>query len=302
MKYNLNGMRLKSYGVVAWTYSKNNPVYIVLLTVIVAVGIEVFHPKQLFLNSLFRWARSNTGTASLILTISLIFAYLLQFQTSMKQQRLMKQQKDIMNAGYTPLVGVTDHSVEPWESFSGPPSERLVLSLTNRGNSVAKGLQVKFDIVYEGNQQYASYSKPLRRLNEHNQGRNFEGGVISHTEETVKFQAYAEVWNTKTGSPVDITAAVADIFDNKIGKIDSQHGLKPRSKISDQNKDDSQRLVRIEISIIYYNAKDEENILPVQIYDIKPRISDKQEGLYNAQKRSPFVLGDNPMSEASITE
>jgi hypothetical protein len=186
---------------------------------VVAVAIDLgFYSGDKFTNGIKIWASNNNGLASLILSASLLYAYLLQFRTQDRQRVLMNQQKEIMNAGYTPLVGVTEQNVSDYTSNPRiPETESVELTVVNRGNSLATDLELHFLISYEtNNQRYTDYSSPLRRTEDGVWWHAGSGGSISPEESDVEFSTPARVTDTEydRDEHVDIGDAIDQIFDS----------------------------------------------------------------------------------------
>ncbi|SDZ92775.1 hypothetical protein SAMN04488065_1269 [Haloplanus vescus] len=203
--------------------------WVELLGFIFLIAIAIDHgiyAGDKFINSVTTWASENNGLASVILSTGLLFAYLLQFRSQDRQRVLMEQQKQIMNAGYTPLIGVIqqdleDHSTNPKTS----ETESLKLTIVNRGNSLATDLEVHFLITYDAhNQRYTNHSGPLRRTEDGVWWNSGSGGSLSPEESEVEFHIPVEVTDTKCSQnePTDIADAINDIFDsgNSIDEIE----------------------------------------------------------------------------------
>jgi type II secretory pathway pseudopilin PulG len=228
-----------------------------------------------FVNGVKTWASTNNGLASLILSAGLLFAYLLQFRTQDRQRVLMNQQKQIMNqqieimdAGYTPLIGVTqqtikDHSSDPETA----ETESLELTVVNRGNSLATDLELHFLISYDTeNQQYTNLSDSLRRTEGGMWWNSGSGGSISSEEDAVEFSIAAEVTDTKHSQdePVNISDAIDSIFDNEddIGEIE------------------------IATQLHYKDAKGNHEEIDLTIYTIQSSNGDADLRLSNANERA----------------
>lgn len=221
-----------------------------------------------FVNGVKTWANTNNGLASLILSGGLLFAYLLQFRTQDRQRELMNQQKQIMDAGYTPLIGVTrqsvnDHSSDPETA----ETESLELTVVNRGNSIATDLNLHFLISYDTeNQRYTNHNNPLRRTENGMWWNSGSGGSISPNEDPVKFSIAAEVTDTDPdqNEPVDISDAVDSIFENE----------------------DDVSEIEIATQLHYKDAKDNQEEIDLTIYTIQPSNGDANLKLSNANERA----------------
>lgn len=210
-----NNLRSKT-----WSFIKIRWVELLGIIFLTAVAIDLrAYAGNTFVNGVANWASNNDGLAPIILSAGLLFAYLLQFRTQDRQRVLMNQQKQIMDAGYTPLIGVTqqtlkDHSSNP----KTPETESLQLTIVNRGNSLATDLQLHFLISYDtDNQRYTNHSGPIRRTEDGEWWSSGSGGSISPEEDEVEFSIPAEVTDTEHSQDesVDIADAIDDIFDSE---------------------------------------------------------------------------------------
>lgn len=204
----------------AWSFIKTRWVELLGLIFLTAIAIDLaVYAGEQFVNGVTSWASTNDGLASLILSAGLLFAYLLQFRTQDRQRILMNQQKHIMDAGYTPLIGVTQQTIE--DQSTDPETsetESLELTVVNRGNSLATDLQLHFLISYDtDNQRYTNHSDPLRRTENGVWWSSGSGGSISPEEDEVEFSIPARVTDTKHGrsEPVDIADVIDDIFETE---------------------------------------------------------------------------------------
>lgn len=235
-----------------WSFIKTRWVELlgIIFLAAVAIDLSVYAGEQ-FVNGVTSWASTNDGLASIILSAGLLFAYLLQFRTQDRQRVLMNQQKQIMDAGYTPLIGVTQQTLE--DHSSNPEiseTESLQLTIVNRGNSLATDLQLHFLISYDtDNQRYTNHSGPLRRTEDGVWWRSGSGGSISPEEDEVEFSIPAAVTDTEYSQdePIDIADAIDDIFESE-GDIDE---------------------IEIATQLHYKDAKGNKKEIDLTIYTIK---------------------------------
>lgn len=242
---------------------------------LVAVAIDLgFYSGDTFVNGIKIWASNNNGLASLILSASLLYAYLLQFRTQDRQRVLMNQQKEIMDAGYTPLVGVTEQNVnDRTSSPEVPETESVELTVVNRGNSLATDLELHFLISYEtNNQRYTDHSSPLRRTEDGVWWHAGSGGSISPEEPEVEFSTPARVTDTEydQDEPVDISDAIDRIFDSK----------------------DDVDQIRIATQLHYKDAKANEKEIDLTIYTINSSNGDSDLKLSNGDSRTVEMSDD----------
>ncbi|MFC4540439.1 hypothetical protein ACFO5R_00640 [Halosolutus amylolyticus] len=235
-----------------WSFIKTRWVELLGIIFLAAVTIDLsIYAGEQFVNSVTSWASTNDGLASIILSAGLLFAYLLQFRTQDRQRVLMNQQKQIMDARYTPLVGVTQQTLE--DHSSNPEiseTESLQLTIVNRGNSLATDLQLHFLISYDtDNQRYTNHSRPLRRTEDGVWWSSGSGGSISPEEDEVEFSVPAEVTDIEHSQdePIDIADAINDIFVSE-GDIDE---------------------IEIATQLRYKDAKGNQKEIDLSIYTIK---------------------------------
>jgi len=234
-----------------------------------AIAIDLwFYSGGKFVNGIKNWASNNNGLASLILSASLLYAYLLQFRTQDRQRVLMNQQKEIMNADYTPLVGVTEQTVNDHTSNPQvPEAESIELTVTNRGNSLATDLELQFLISYESNnQRYINCRCPLRRTEDGVWWHSGSGGSISPEECGVEFTTPAKVADSEydQGEHVDISNAIDQIFES--------------------NEDIGQ--IRIATKLLYKDARGNQEEIDLTIYTINSSNGNSDLKLSNSNSRT----------------
>lgn len=213
----MDGSSSDSLGSKIWSTIKTRWVELLGIVFLTAVAIDFgAFAGEIFVSGVTTWASNNDGLASVILSAGLLFAYLLQFRTQDRQRVLMNQQKQIMDAGYTPLIGVTHQNLEDHSSnFETSETESLELTIVNRGNSLATDLKLHFLISYDAdNQRYTNHSGPLRRTENGVWWNSGSGGSISPEEDEVEFSIPAEVTDTEHSQDesIDIADAINDIF------------------------------------------------------------------------------------------
>lgn len=232
----------------------------------VAIDLGISAGNQ-FVNDIETWASNNTGLASLILSASLLYAYLLQFRTQDRQRVLMNQQKEIMDAGYTPLVGVIDQTVTDHTSNPEvPEAESVELTIVNRGNSLATDLELHFLISYDAtDQRYTNHAHPLRRTESGVWWHSGSGGSVSPEESEIEFSTPAKVTDTEHSQDehVDISDAIDQIFD---------------SEDVDQ--------IKVATQLHYKDAKGKQKEINLTIYTIKPSSGNTDLKLSNADSRA----------------
>lgn len=198
---------------------------ILIILLIGAVLVDnLFNSGNLFFNRLESWSNTNEGFASILLSALLLAAYVLQFRSNDRQRVLMEQQKDIMIAGYTPVIGVLNQEVKDYtDDDTKQVDEELLLEIVNRGNSLAQDLAIRFEIEHEGRKSlFDSNSVPLIRVEQGTWWTSGSGGTLSHEEEKTRFTAEVSL-NTKQGEDLSITEAAEKLFqeenDDKIDRF-----------------------------------------------------------------------------------
>lgn len=139
----------------------------------------VEYSGNLFTNDLVGYAGENEAALSVIVSALLFYGYILQYRTSDRQRKIMETQTDLMDAGYTPIVGIMDRDFSDGGNTAN-------LSLINRGNSLARDLHVETIIAYEEPDQienhYLTYRSPVRRSSETTWWKPDQGILLNEGE------------------------------------------------------------------------------------------------------------------------
>lgn len=187
-------------------------------------------------NPVMTFANANQQALSVIFSGMLVFAYLMQYQNQRSQRKIMDTQIQLMSAGYTPIVGVSDREWgaqredrENIDELDTEDANRLFLGLSNTGNSTARNLQVWIGIDYNDSEElgnlYRSYCTSLRRTSNTSWWHTDKGGALASTpDETTIFQADLQLskekkrWFRKNKSQgrIPIHIALEDLEENGI--------------------------------------------------------------------------------------
>ncbi|MFC7204831.1 hypothetical protein ACFQJC_15045 [Haloferax namakaokahaiae] len=160
------------------------------------LGDILLYGGSIFSDKILAYAGENKDSLSVVLSGLLLIAYLLQFQSQIAQRKIMNRQEQIMKAGYTPILGVTNQRFGQ-DEYEGPDisshkANELFLDLVNNGNSTARDLQVWFGISYSAcswkTPDIRSNSVPLRRAKDGAWWPAETGGAITDdSEDSVTF-------------------------------------------------------------------------------------------------------------------
>lgn len=122
--------------------------------VLVATIVDIsLYDNTLFVESVLKTAKANKASLSVVISALLLFAYILQFLSQHLQRKIMTRQETLMNAGFTPILGVTNHEFGyeiDGETKTQEEKNRLFLDVINNGNATARDLRIWFGISYEG--------------------------------------------------------------------------------------------------------------------------------------------------------
>lgn len=165
---------------------------LIILSTVLAISADAgFADGAHLIQPTLSLAKDNQATLSLIISGLLLFAYLMQYQNQRIQRGIMNRQMNLMRAGYTPIIGVSNRSwgVNKVDLTADPdPDEvnRLFLELSNSGNSTARDLRLWTGLLYESTSEldnyFRSYASPLRRTSGASWWHSDKGGAIAQTE------------------------------------------------------------------------------------------------------------------------
>lgn len=166
---------------------------IVVLDGVLTDGSVIIQPTMDF-------AAANRNALSVIISALLVFAYLMQYQSHRIQRRIMDRQVKLMQAGYTPILGVSSRTWGVDQSnnitdIDQQEANKLLLRLSNSGNSTARDLRIWTGLAYDAPSEleydYCSAEAPLRRTSDTAWWHSDRGGALAPTEdnEPVEFQA-----------------------------------------------------------------------------------------------------------------
>lgn len=126
-----------------WNYLKRRSVELLGLVGMILIAVDFYlYSGSVFVSQTITYAGENQGALSVIFTGLLFYGYILQYRTSDRQREIMENQTDLMDAGYTPIVGIKDRSFKDG-------GDEIDLILANKGNSLARDLRVETVIAYE---------------------------------------------------------------------------------------------------------------------------------------------------------
>lgn len=169
-----------------------------MLTLLFSTLVDyTFFGGDVFLNEILGFADTHSTALSVILTGLLLMAYLMQYLVQDTQAELAKRQEKLMQAGYTPIVGVKSRTwgKERWDDETDLDpfkANKYFLELVNTGNSTARDLRLWIGVDYETDCEssyYASNSVPLKRTEEGEWWPTDVGGALSETDGSTEFLA-----------------------------------------------------------------------------------------------------------------
>ncbi|WP_144049508.1 hypothetical protein [Halorubrum salipaludis] len=166
-----------------------------ILILILSLSDIVFYGGDIFVTAVLATADENQSSLSVIISGLLLFAYILQFQSQNLQRKIMSRQENLMNAGFTPILGVSDlkygHELE--DNTPQPKDKnRLYLDIVNNGNAAARDLRILFGISYDTDLRTGSIIQscevPLTREDEGSWWPVGTGGALTPSSgETTRF-------------------------------------------------------------------------------------------------------------------
>ncbi|WP_162562391.1 hypothetical protein [Salinigranum rubrum] len=142
---------------------------------------------------LFRF--TGLDVAEVLQAISIVVSILLTGALIVLYRDLSVIQGDqvkIMEASYTPIVGITGWEIAPDVLEDDPPEpfDRLRLTLSNQGNSLACDLRVMFAIAYDAEKlpfEVCSKEVPVNRVKDQFWWHSDMGGVLPEDTTEVDF-------------------------------------------------------------------------------------------------------------------
>jgi hypothetical protein len=157
---------------------------LVFIAVVVTAGIALLSFTTLSTPTVLQ---AINIIVSVLLTGALIILYR---DLSVIQSRQVRA----MEASYTPVVGIKEWEItdKGYDEDSSGASERLVLTLSNEGNSIARDLRIWFAISYEtpeGDPHIYSLEVPASRTEGKSWWRSGSGGTLPQSSTDVRFYA-----------------------------------------------------------------------------------------------------------------
>lgn len=140
---------------------------------------------------------TSLSTAEVLDAINIVVSVLLTGALILLYRDLgviQSRQVRAMEASYTPLVGITawELTAEAFEEDSPTSSERLVLTLSNQGNSMARDLRVRAALAIETTDhdvRIRSMDVPLNRTEGRSWWHSDRGAVLPEKTSDVEFYA-----------------------------------------------------------------------------------------------------------------
>lgn len=267
------------------------------LIVLVAILIDVARfDSRLFVQDTLNFARENEVSLSVIISALLLFAYLLQFQSQYFQRKIMSRQETLMNAGYTPILGVTSQEFgQEREVDTNKPEDmnRFYADIVNNGNSTARNLRMWFGISYNG----SPLKRPLVRSTEVTLTREQEGtwwprnigGALSHSPDSpTTFICDPKVKYKKKIDPQG-RQWLTKLFTNPILNPCYEYERVPvheaLEELSSQNIDE----FRLALVLRYNTTVGNEDEIPITGYKADPSKIGDNYLLYSSQEHSKEV-------------
>lgn len=223
----------------------------------------------LFVNSTLDLFSNNKNSLSIIVSIMLLTAYLMQYLIQNRQADLSEQQENLMRSGFTPILGVTERE---WGSektedndIQHQDANKVFADLVNNGNSAARDLRLWTGVKYDTNPSadiyYTSHSTPFQRTEEGTWWPTDRGGALSDSDdESVEFVASPKLKKMSSNYlKSDKLSAIDDIGDviEEIGNYNDE--------------------ITIVFSIKYQTATGDEQEITVGAYREKIRQLQSQE-------------------------
>lgn len=113
------------------------PIGVVVIALLFVLGVGLFFRGR----GVQRWVQIIEIGSSAVLSMSLVFVYL-------SQNRILREHRQMMSAGYSPVVTVRDVSLVERAGSDFPGSEQgslqtVEVTATNRGNDIAANLELR---------------------------------------------------------------------------------------------------------------------------------------------------------------
>ncbi|WP_152423123.1 hypothetical protein [Natrinema versiforme] len=175
--------------------------FVVIASISVFIVDHVVLSGEILSNNELDFADKNDSVLSVLISGFLLIAYLMQYLVQDSQHELMSRQESIMNAGYTPILGVTssEWGNERNDNIDLEPHEanKYYMNIMNSGNSTARDLRLKTEIgscAEPADITFYSHSVPLQRTSEGTWWPTDVGGALSESHnEPTEFYASPKV-------------------------------------------------------------------------------------------------------------
>lgn len=180
---------------------------------------------------------------------------------------IQARQVQAMKASDTPLVGIIgwEMTAEAFEQDSAGSSERLALTLSNKGNSIARDLRVSFAVSYETAgpaPRIRSKEVPVRRTEGRSWWHSDMGASLPEGTAEVDFYTTPSFVHVRPDTEDD-----EEIRFDKVAELLSAAGIER---------------ARVALSLRYRNAAGEESEIEFAVYEFDPHA--RPERLSDAQK------------------
>lgn len=235
---------------------------------------------EVLLNDILEYAKSRNTALSVLLSALLLIAYLMQYLIQDTQTDLASRQEKLMEAGYTPIVGVKSREWGKQRSDEADietfEANKYYVQLVNNGNSAARDLRLWIGIEYDPNNNetyYSSTTVPLQRTDEGTWWPTDVGGALSEsTDDGTEFVADPKLTKVKKGGLLS--------KDEEIEKIEIGQALKSMCESGVEE-------VSIALSIRYTTATGDDQEIKVGIYREKlATLADVGWTVYDTQESS----------------
>lgn len=168
-----------------------------LFSIFVVVDIVLLN-SNILIGPALSSVSGNENAARVIVSVLLLFAYLLQYRTQSQQRKIMERQEELMEGEYFPVVQFHQLEGENEIKIDGNTISGgfITLMLSNSGNSIAKDLRLKFHPKLSGSSDEIELSEntmPLKKKEESTRATITDGGVIPTGVEQEEYRCHVEV-------------------------------------------------------------------------------------------------------------
>lgn len=251
-----------------------------------------FYSGELLINGILSYTKENEVPLSIIISALLLVAYLMQYFIQETQAELASRQEKLMEAGFTPIIGITKRE---WgknrrddTDMDTREANKIYLDMVNYGNSTAKNLRLWVGIDYDdgpSDRYFASTPVNLQRTEEGTWWPTDVGGALSNeAESSTEFSASPKLQEVKKSGFLKRREEAEDILIEEALEDLKSEGIEE---------------VTLLLELRYETTTGEEQSVNLALYQAKlAQLEDSDWQLYSAQELGMEKLEDQDFQTA----